>query len=93
LLAGFLRKTAFQKPVIIVLGDHQPPALVSGRGASWLVPVHVFARDEATIEPFFQAGFARGFEPTGLTLGRLNGLHELILTGFDSSWRAQADEK
>ncbi|MBD87563.1 MAG: hypothetical protein CMM34_04820 [Rhodospirillaceae bacterium] len=93
LLAGFLRKTAFQKPVIIVLGDHQPPALVSGRGASWLVPVHVFARDEATIEPFFQAGFARGFEPTGLTLGRLNGLHELILKGFDSSWRAQADEK
>ena len=93
LLAGFLKKTAFQEPVIIVLGDHQPPALVSGRDSSWLVPVHVFARDDATIEPFFQAGFTRGFEPTGMALGRLNGLHELRLEGFDSSWQAQADEK
>ena len=93
LLAGFLRKTAFQSPVIIVLGDDQPPELVSGRDASWLVPVHVFARDAATIEPFFQAGFTHGFVPTGLALGRLNGLHELILKGFDSSWQAQADDK
>ena len=29
---------------VVAIGDHQPPAAVSGPGASWSVPVHVFGR-------------------------------------------------
>src|SRR2546428_261125 len=42
-LGGYLRLRADRDLVVILLGDHQPPALVSGPGASWEVPVHVIA--------------------------------------------------
>ena len=40
-IGGLLRKRADRDLVMILIGDHQPPALVSGEGASWEVPVHV----------------------------------------------------
>ena len=40
-LGGYLRATADRDRILIVLGDHQPPAAVSGEGAPWDVPVHV----------------------------------------------------
>ncbi|MFP6714402.1 MAG: hypothetical protein VCB14_04560 [Alphaproteobacteria bacterium] len=88
-LGDLLRITAHQKPIIIVLGDHQPPALVAGAGASWLVPVHIFAREEAILQPFIDSGFRRGLRPKGPALGRLDQLHGLILRGFDSGWRKE----
>ena len=42
-LGGLLRQRADRDFVMILIGDHQPPALVSGEGASWDVPVHVIA--------------------------------------------------
>ena len=42
-LSGYLRTRADRDFVMILLGDHQPPALVSGEGAPWDVPVHVIA--------------------------------------------------
>lgn len=50
--------------LLIVLGDHQPVSLVTGRDAGASVPVHVISGDWSLLEPFA----ARGFEP-GL-LGR-----------------------
>ena len=89
LLGDLLRITAHQEPIIIALGDHQPPALVAGAGASWLVPVHIFAREEAILQPFIDFGFRRGLRPKGPALGRLDQLHGLILRGFDSGWRKE----
>ena len=40
-LGGYLRLRADRDFVMILIGDHQPPAVVSGEGASWEVPVHV----------------------------------------------------
>ena len=37
-IGGLLRKRADRDLVMILIGDHQPPALVSGEGASWDVP-------------------------------------------------------
>ena len=88
-LGDLLRITAHQEPIIIALGDHQPPALVAGAGASWLVPVHIFAREEAILQPFINSGFRRGLRPKGPALGRLDQLHGLILRGFDSGWRKE----
>jgi len=39
-LAGYLREQRDNR-VMIVIGDHQPPAAVSGPDAPWRVPVHV----------------------------------------------------
>ena len=43
-IAGYLRQHPRDGMILIAIGDHQPPAAVSGRGASWSVPVHVFGR-------------------------------------------------
>ena len=88
-LADLLRITAHQEPIIIALGDHQPPALVAGADATWLVPVHIFAREEAVLQPFIDSGFRRGLYPKSTALGRLDQLHGLILRGFDSGWRKE----
>src|SRR5690606_32596921 len=37
--------------IVIVVGDHQPPAFVLP-GADWSVPVHLLARDARLLEPF-----------------------------------------
>ena len=89
LLGDLLRITAHQEPIIIALGDHQPPALVAGAGAPWLVPVHIFAREEEILQPFIDFGFQKGLRPRGPALGRLDQLHGLILRGFDSGWRKE----
>ena len=39
-LAGYLREQRDNR-LLIVIGDHQPPAAVSGPDAPWRVPVHV----------------------------------------------------
>jgi hypothetical protein len=40
-LGGYLRLRADRDFVMVIVGDHQPPAMVSGEGATWDVPVHV----------------------------------------------------
>ncbi len=92
LLAGFLKKVAHQKPMIIVLGDHQPPAIVSGRNTPWLVPVHVFTQNTDLLEPFIDIGFRRGLLPPSNPLGRLSFLHKIILEGFDTRWQAKTND-
>ena len=88
LLGGLLRITADQNPIVIAVGDHQPPSLVAGADARWVTPVHIFVRDEALLEPFTISGFQRGLRPARPTLGRLDELHTLLLQSFDSSWQA-----
>ena len=75
LVEGFLSERAPGNALVIVLGDHQPPGLVSGAGASWLVPVHVFSRDSKRIAAFRAAGLTAGFVPSGASLGDFAVLH------------------
>src|SRR5205085_1916588 len=49
-LAGYLRQKRDHDLVLIVLGDHQPAAVVSGEGAPWDVPVHVIASRPALLQ-------------------------------------------
>ena len=50
--------------LIILLGDHQPPAVVAGEGQPWTVPIHVLSRDPDLIAPFLAQGYVRGINPT-----------------------------
>jgi len=89
-LAGFLRERAPRNALILVLGDHQPPAVVSGQGASWSVPVHVMARRGELLAPFLAAGFSAGLRPRRPSLGGMEGLTDLLLGAFDSRTQTAA---
>jgi len=79
LVSDLLRLTSHQNPLVIALGDHQPPAMIAGVNAPWTVPVHIFSQDQTTLDRFHSAGFISGLIPNNRTLGRLDELHQLIL--------------
>lgn len=77
-LAGFLQAREGDA-LIIAVGDHQPPAFISGPDASWDVPAHVFSRDGARLTPFRAAGFGPGVRPGNAHAGSIETLHGLVL--------------
>jgi hypothetical protein len=89
-LAGYLRLTAGRDRVLIVLGDHQPAAAVSGEGASWDVPVHVIAPDgtmpdrSLVLATLRQHGFRAGLTPQRPPLGKMHTLLPLLLDAFSA---------
>ena len=83
-LAGYLREQS-DDLVLVVLGDHQPAAAVSGRDASWNVPVHVIGRREGVLHRLESRGFRRGLEPRRPAIGAMYQLTPVLLDAFDES--------
>ena len=81
-LAGYLRKIGSRDVVMIVLGDHQPPALVSGEGAPWDVPVHVITSRRDILDRLQADGFRRGLTPSRPVLAKMNALLPILLRAF-----------
>lgn len=61
-LAGWLQRLKGQ-PLVIILGDHQPPGFVSGAQAPHTVPIHVLSRDPDLVLPFASLGYVAGVVP------------------------------
>lgn len=69
--------------VFVILGDHQPAALVTGPDASRAVPVHVVSRDRALVERFVADGFDAGMTPSPQTAEPpMDGLRERLIRHF-----------
>ena len=83
MVSGFVTEHAPDDAIIIALGDHQPPAAISGEGAQWDVPIHVFARDENLLAPYERAGFVEGTIPQGASVSALNEMASLILEALE----------
>ncbi|MGD8853285.1 MAG: hypothetical protein PVI28_12880 [Gammaproteobacteria bacterium] len=83
-LAGYLENHAAGDLVMIVIGDHQPPAGVSGIDAPWAVPVHVITHRPAILGPLKAVGLQPGLTPGRPALGRMHELTALLLDAFDS---------
>jgi hypothetical protein len=81
-LGGYLRMRADRDFVLVVLGDHQPAAAVSGESASWDVPVHVIASRAAVLERLRHAGFTAGLAPVRTPLGSMHTLLPTLLGAF-----------
>jgi phosphoglycerol transferase MdoB-like AlkP superfamily enzyme len=81
-LGGYLRLRADRDLVVILLGDHQPPALVSGPGASWEVPVHVIASRPGVLDRLRQHRFRDGLVPRGPAVARMDMLLAILLDAF-----------
>ena len=81
-VGGYLRLRADRDVVMILVGDHQPPALVSGEGASWDVPVHVIASRPAVLDRLRRHRFTEGLVPQGSAIARMDTLLPLLLDAF-----------
>ncbi|HEY1900533.1 MAG TPA: sulfatase-like hydrolase/transferase [Steroidobacteraceae bacterium] len=84
-VSSYLRARAQDRFVLIILGDHQPAASVSGEGASWDVPVHVIASEPAILESLQAHGFRPGLVPVRPTAGKMNELAPWALAAFGES--------
>jgi hypothetical protein len=83
-LGGYLSQYAPPNALIVVVGDHQPPAIVGGREISWQVPVHLFSRNPHLIHTFVKLGLKQGLIPSPRPLGGIEGLGPLLLRTLDS---------
>ncbi|MCV0440832.1 MAG: hypothetical protein K5880_19750 [Hydrogenophaga sp.] len=82
-LAQLLRQPSPRPLLMVIVGDHQPPALAGGRSASWDVPVHVVSDDRALLQRLLGNGFVPGVEPPGQAIGPMHGLTQVLLNAFD----------
>jgi hypothetical protein len=64
-LRGWLTGRIQGDGLVILLGDHQPPAIVGGQPQPpWTVPIHVLSRDPELVAPFLAEGYVPGLFPT-----------------------------
>jgi hypothetical protein len=89
-LAGYLALHAAADLTVVVLGDHQPPAAVSGPERDWTVPVHVITRREGVLDALLGAGFVAGLEPRAAPLDTTGGLRARLARAFSGSGSAGA---
>jgi hypothetical protein len=62
-LKEFIQRFLAGREIVVIIGDHQPCAPVTGKNASWSVPVHVISRDPEAIRRFVQRGYTEGLIP------------------------------
>jgi hypothetical protein len=85
-LGDYLSGRAPPKLLTIVIGDHQPLASVSGKDASWDVPVHVISADTALLARFEALGFTPGLlPPMRASSAGVQALAPLLLKAFDGA--------
>ena len=86
-LAGYLRERPTEDLVLVLVGDHQPAASVTGGGARWDVPVHVITSRQRIVDKLVNSGFVAGvdLEPAAAPLTDMPGLTRMLLRAFDSS--------
>ncbi|HEX3500526.1 MAG TPA: sulfatase-like hydrolase/transferase [Stellaceae bacterium] len=62
-LGGFLTTRVADGALVIILGDHQPPAFISGEKQPWTVPIYVLSKDAELLAPFAALGYQPGAIP------------------------------
>ena len=82
-LGSYLQEKAPATGVMVLIGDHQPAAVVSGKAASFEVPVHVISNNPAILEALTGAGFHPGLIPRRPSLGPMHELTAVLLRAFD----------
>ncbi|MGD9017895.1 MAG: sulfatase-like hydrolase/transferase, partial [Desulfobacterales bacterium] len=78
-LKDYLVRFVGKNALVIIMGDHQPNAQITGEDAPWLVPVHAVSANPSLLAPFVDQGYVPGMGP-GDTLA-CRGMDE-FLPGF-----------
>ena len=72
--------------LVILLGDHQPPAVIGGVAREWTVPIHVLSRDPEVVAPFAAMGYVNGLiPPQSVPPQRMEQFLPSFLAAFDRS--------
>jgi hypothetical protein len=82
MFASYLTLREDENFVLILIGDHQPAANVSGEGASWDVPMHVITRSPDIIMSLEHHGFVAGTMPAMRPVGRMSEVGQILLDAF-----------
>ena len=81
---SFLQHVDDPDLVVLVLGDHQPAAIVSGMDASHDVPVTLIARDPAVSAAIDEWGWQSGLRPGSTApVWRMDDFRDRFLAAFD----------
>jgi hypothetical protein len=80
--AGYLLAHADDDLVVILIGDHQPAAAVTGPGASWRVPLHVITRSGDIAKALAARGLRPGLRPLRPSIGSMHGLAPVLFDAF-----------
>jgi phosphatidylglycerophosphate synthase len=84
-LVSFVQHYGNKNLVLVVVGDEQPLAIVSGQGASHNVPISVIARDPSVIKRIGGWGWQSGLLPSPQApVWPMSALRDRFLTAFDS---------
>ena len=85
-LAGYLREHPVADEILLLIGDHQPAASVTGVGARWDVPVHIVTSRDDIAAALLAAGFVEGvaLAPQQRPVVNLSELSALLLRTFDA---------
>jgi hypothetical protein len=62
-MTSYAERYVDDQTFLIVLGDHQAAPVIIGHEADRAVPMHVFSRDPALLQPFLDWGFQSGALP------------------------------
>ena len=89
-LGGFVGLPRTRDVVLVLIGDHQPPAVVSGEGAPWDVPVHVVSSRGAVLNALIAQGFTRGMHPRRAPLMRMHELMPALTAAMSGTHAAAA---
>lgn len=71
--------------VFVILGDHQPAAIITGPNASRAVPIHVVSADRELVARFEREGFLSGMVPAGQTREwPMDGMRQVLIDLFSA---------
>jgi len=62
-LGDFVATRIAEGSLVIVLGDEQPPAFISGEKQPWTVPIYALSKDPDLLAPFVALGYRPGAAP------------------------------
>ncbi len=84
-LISFVRRYGDANDVLVVLGDHQPAAVVTGEGAGHDVPISVIARDPAVLRRVAGWRWEDGLRPgPGAPVWPMSAFRDRFLRAFGS---------
>ena len=84
-LTSFVQHYGDKNLVLIVLGDHQPLPIVSGRNSNHDVPISIIAHDPKVLEQIGSWGWDPGLQPKPTApVWPMSAFRNRFLTAFDS---------
>jgi CDP-alcohol phosphatidyltransferase len=82
---SFVQQSDDKNLVLIVLGDHQPLPIVSGRNSNHVVPISIIAHDPKVLEQIGSWGWNPGLQPKPTApVWPMSAFRNRFLTAFDS---------